>query len=40
MSEEGEGTNEARKVVVLNKEVNTPYLSGEVILMSVGIPEK
>ena len=40
MSEEGEGTEEARKDVVLEKEGNTPVLSGEVIMESVGSPEE
>ena len=39
MSEQGEGTEEARKVVVLEKEGNTPELSGEIIMESVGSPE-
>ena len=35
VSYEGEGTEDSRKVVVLEKEVNTPALSGEVIMESV-----
>ena len=40
MSGEGEGIEEARKCGVSEKEVNTAYLSGEVIMESVGIPEE
>ena len=40
MSEEGEGTEEAREVVMSEKEVNTPYSSGEVIMESFGISEE
>ena len=40
MSEEGEGTEEARKVVVSEKEGNNPYLFGEVIIESVVSPEE
>ena len=40
VSEEGEGTEEAREVVMSEKEVNTPYSSGEVIMESFGIPEE
>ena len=39
MSVEGEVTEEARKVVVLENEGNTAALSGEVIMESVGSPE-
>ena len=39
MSEEGEGTGEARKVVVSEKEGNTVAFSGEVIMESVGSPK-
>ena len=39
-SEEGDGTEEARKVVMSEKEGNTPDLSGEIIMELVGIPEK
>ena len=35
MSEEGEGTEEARKFVVSEKEGKPPALSGEVIMESV-----
>ena len=40
MSEEGEGTEGARKVVVSEKEGNVPDLSGEGIMESVGSPEE
>ena len=40
MSEEGEVTEEARKVSVSEKEGNNPYLSGESIIESVGIPKE
>ena len=40
MSGEGEATEEARKVVVSENEGNTAYLSGEVIMDSVGSPEE
>ena len=40
MSGEGEGIEEARKCGVSEKEVNTAYLSGEVIMESVGIPKE
>ena len=40
VSGEGEGTYEARKVVVSEKEGNTTALSGEVIMESVGSPEE
>ena len=40
MSVEWEGTYEARKVVVSEKEVNTVAFSGEVIMESVGSPEE
>ena len=39
VSGEGEGTEEARKVVVSEKEGNTVALSGVVIMESVGSPE-
>ena len=40
VSEEGEGMEEAIKVVVSEKWGITPYLSGEGIMESVGIPEE
>ena len=40
MSGEGEVTDEARKVVVPGKLVNTPALYGEIIMESVGSPEE
>ena len=40
MSEEGDVMEEARKVVVSEKEGNTADLSGERIMDSVGSPEK
>ena len=40
MSGEGGVTEEARNVVVSEKEVNTTALSGEVIMVSVGSPEE
>ena len=40
MSEEGEGTEEARKVSVSEKEGNNPDLSGEEIVESVRSPEE
>ena len=40
MSEEGERMEEAGKVVVPEKEVNTPVLSQEGIMESVGIHEE
>ena len=40
MSGEGKGTEEAIKIVVSEKEGNTAALSGEVIMESVGSPEK
>ena len=40
MSEEGEETDEARKFVVSEKEVNTTDLSREGIMDSAGSPEE
>ena len=40
MSEEGEGTEEARKVVVSENEGNAAALSGELIIESVGSSEE
>ena len=40
MSGEWEVTEEARKVVVSEKEVNTVSFYGEVIMESVGSPEE
>ena len=40
MSEEGEGTEEARKVVTSEEEGNTPALSGGEIIEPVGSPEE
>ena len=39
-SEEGEGTEEVRKVLVSGMEGNTTDLSREIIMESVGIPEE
>ena len=39
MSEEGKVTEEARKVIMLEKEGNTADLYGEVNMESVGSPE-
>ena len=39
VSGEGEGTEEARNVVVSEKEGNIVYLSRELIMESVGSPE-
>ena len=40
MSKEGEVKEEVRKVVVSEKEINTPDLSGEVIMESFESPEE
>ena len=40
MSDEEDGTEEVRKVIVLENEGNTPTLSEEVIMDSVGSPEE
>ena len=40
VSEEGERTEEARKVVMLEKGGNTEALYGELIMDSVGSPEE
>ena len=38
--EKGEGSEEARNLVVSEKEGNTTALSGEIIMESVGSPEE
>ena len=40
VSQEGQETEEARKYLISEKEGNTTYLSGEVIMESFGSPEE